>query len=242
MDFASSLFPYVQNDELFQFSSIPFQHNHPIFQQDSLLVTTTSLSNSGEPEDGGRRQKSSLAFDDNNIDENPSDHKRRKMIHRDIERQRRREMAVLHRSLKSTLPPEYIKGKRSISDHVHESVNYIRHLQKRAEKLSEKRDGLKRLPNKSTANDDGSKVFPSTSRKDISVTIETSGERVRIILRGGWSLSKALDVLIQEGLTITSCISTNVNERLLHTIESEVSDGKSINPSEMQKKLEDLMA
>ena len=101
-------------------------------------------------------------------------------------------------------------------------MNYIRHLQKRAEELSEKRDRLKRLPNKSTANDNGSKVFPSTSQKDISVTIETSEERVRVILRGGWSLSKALDVLIQEGLTITSCISTNVNERLIHTIESKV--------------------
>ncbi|PSS04113.1 Transcription factor bHLH120 like [Actinidia chinensis var. chinensis] len=203
MDYVSSLFPYVQNDELFQFSSVPFQHNHPI-QQDSLLVTIPSLSNSGKPEDGGRPRKASLAFDEN-IDENPSDHKRKKMIHRDIERQRRREMAVLHISLKSMLPPEYIKGKRSMSDHVHETVNYIRDLQKRVEELSEKRDGLKRLTNKSTANDNGSKVLPSTSKEDISVTIETSRESVQVIVRGG------------------------------------VSDGKSINPSEMQNKLEDLM-
>ena len=109
-----------------------------------------------------------------------------------------------------------------MSDRVHETVNYIRDLQKRVEELSEKRDGLKRLPNKSTVNDNGSKVLPSSSKEDISVTIETSGKSVQVIVRGGVCVSRVLNFLIQEGLDIISCISTNVNERLIHTIESKV--------------------
>uniref|UniRef100_A0A162A1W7 BHLH domain-containing protein n=1 Tax=Daucus carota subsp. sativus TaxID=79200 RepID=A0A162A1W7_DAUCS len=70
---------------------------------------------------------------------------------------------------------------------------------------------------------------------------------VEIIITSGFMeeqfpLSKVMQVLIQdEQLSVSTCASTRVNERLLHTIRAEAIDPMSINICELQWKLYDVL-
>ncbi|KAF7147449.1 hypothetical protein RHSIM_Rhsim03G0173700 [Rhododendron simsii] len=94
---------------------------------------------------GKRQQDSPAVRSGDNDGSGEGNIKERKAVHRDVERQRRREMANLFASMRSLLPLEYIKGKRSASDQMHEAVNYISHLKNNVKELEIKRDNLKKL-------------------------------------------------------------------------------------------------
>ncbi|PSR91532.1 Transcription factor bHLH120 like [Actinidia chinensis var. chinensis] len=232
MEFFSSVFPYDQMDELLQLSPVPFQQHR--IQEDTLLVTP-SLCNgdiTGEP-GNSRRRKSPVAQDDT-----PLDYKIKKIIHRDVERQRRQEMAALNRSLRSLLPLEHVKGRRSMSDNMQEAVNYISHLQKRVEELRAKRDELKNTSDQVTERGESTCL---TSCVQESVAVEASRAGVRVIVRtplsGGVSVSRVLDLLLREGLVVVSCVSTNLEERSLHSIESEVLLVDSLNATGVRARI-----
>ncbi|OMO89669.1 hypothetical protein CCACVL1_07699 [Corchorus capsularis] len=137
------------------------------------------------------------------------------------------------------------EGKRSISDHMHEAVNYIKHLQNRITELSDKRDELKR---RSTITLHKPKSLTEcTEEEDSQVEVRACFVGVEVVIKTGLRrsllLSKVLEVLFAEGLNVVSCVSTsNVNERMLHTIISEVNDDQgSIELSELQKKLTEVI-
>ncbi|CAK9173105.1 unnamed protein product [Ilex paraguariensis] len=241
MDYVSSMFPFEQMDELELFLNASILPPKNTIKQDKFL-NASSLQNSDltKKPDYTRRRKSFDTVDD--IDDEFNDHMQKKKIkHRDIERQRRKEMTGHYRALGSLIPPVYLEGKRSVSDHMNAAVSYIKHRQKRIEELNQKRDELKEElnPNTPKITCEGSQVC----RRDC-VTVNTCRAGMEAVvntaMRGGLPLSRVLSVLMEEGLTTVSCISTKVNERLIHTIESEVEEEKSINPSELQQKLTDL--
>ncbi|XP_062075440.1 transcription factor bHLH120-like [Humulus lupulus] len=179
------------------------------------------------------------------VTHNSSDNKSKKMRkHRDIEMQRRQEMAARHASLRSLLPLELIKGKRSISDHIHEGARYIKQLQLKIKELDAKRENLKKyyylsdsrsIIGPSTYHDHhghggaGSSSSSTPLSQDHLLRVQPCGGGLEIVISstgdfGGASvlpLSKILQVILQEGLCLISCISTKVNGRLLHTIKSE---------------------
>lgn len=195
--------------------------------------------------------------DNNNEDGiKANDIAKKKVIHREVERQRRQEMSNLYTSLRSLLPMEYVMGKRSVSDHISEATRYIKDLEKNVKDLGEKRDKLKdsisslenQLINRDNIGCSSSSSTTSTtsrssssSTSDYNVSIHIFSKTVQIEIMAGvedsYPLSKAVKVLSQEGLDVVSCVSNKVNQGLIHIIYCEVNDVMSVDSRYLQEQL-----
>ncbi|XP_015877984.3 transcription factor bHLH118 [Ziziphus jujuba] len=174
---------------------------------------------------------------------NSSENDKKKMMHRDSERQRRQQMALLNASLRSQLPSESIKGKRSVSDHINEAVNHINNMKNKIEQLTVKKDKLESSSNISTS----SPKSESSSEKQClanSIVIRPFWGGIEIVISSGGlrgkdlPLSCVLEVLVlEEGLNVVRCASTRANGTLIHTVQAEVDDINRIDLSELQQKL-----
>lgn len=163
------------------------------------------------PEKGRKRRKEVRVGNEENME---------KIMHREVEKHRRQEMASLYASLRSLLPLEFIQGRRSTSDQLNEAVKYINHLQGNIKDMSSKRDDLMLLSGQS---------FESRNelRSDNSnhVVIRPCFVGVEIVFSVLQTpLSSVLHVLSEHGLCVLNCISSNVNGRLIHTLQAEVND------------------
>ncbi|CAK7337126.1 unnamed protein product [Dovyalis caffra] len=154
-----------------------------------------------------RREPVSSCKDKTTVD----DHTKR-ILHRDIERQRRQEMTNLCTSLRNLLPLEYIKGKRAISDHMQEAVNHIKDLEKKIEELGIKRDELKNLSNLRVlvSNRENSNGCAPTCE----VMIRSCLVGVEVVINGGFEEqflhSRMMQVLLKEGLNVINSVSAKV--------------------------------
>ncbi|KAF2564356.1 hypothetical protein F2Q70_00015204 [Brassica cretica] len=145
-----------------------------------------------------------------------------KMMHREIERQRRQEMASLYASLRSLLPLHFIQGKRSTSDQVNEAINYITYLEKKIKELSLRRDELMLL-SRGTRLDDSKDEMETMNH----VVVRQCLVGVEIVLssrscRGQPRLSSVLQVLSENGLCLLNSTSSIVDDRLIYTLQAEV--------------------
>ncbi|KAK9291716.1 hypothetical protein L1049_019665 [Liquidambar formosana] len=123
------MFPLHQSDKiLFKISSTP---QHHVSKQQDLILGQAAMVGSNCTKNMGESPYRKLLATKDGKDECTNDTNKKKMMRRDIERQGRQEMASLFASLRSQLPIEYIKGKRSISDQMNVAVNYVEHLQKK---------------------------------------------------------------------------------------------------------------
>ncbi|KAL3498743.1 hypothetical protein ACH5RR_041475 [Cinchona calisaya] len=237
------MFSVEYDEQLFQLLSIPLDQQQQTVPTNGLEITAMPNNADSPKPKSSKKRKPSIVFSEN-IQENgiPCEHRKR-IIHRDVERQRRQEMASLYQSLKSLVPKEFLQGKRSISDHMHDTVNYISHLNKKVDELMSKRNELQELMKLGCNLGNLSEFSLSHNKTDITFKSSTSGMQliVKTALNGGLPLSKFLSVLIGEGLAIISCVSTKVNGGQLHVIESEVDEGRSVDQTELQKKLRDLV-
>ncbi|KAG9452105.1 hypothetical protein H6P81_005009 [Aristolochia fimbriata] len=252
MNYIGHAFHFQQGDELCYQSNpnIIIPRNPPQQQQEQQIQqqihqispsTTTSSSKQLQPlphQSGGprRKQVASSNVDDDEIkdEEEKNISKKKKIIHRDVERQRRHEMAMLYSSLRSLLPIEYLKGKRSISDHMNEAANYIRHQQKKIKELGEKREGLRRVVAVSNNIIAASGTTSSSSSTTTNMSCSTDHDHVlmegrlifkymrSVIVRPCWigvevlisgfsreeaPLSRLLALLLEAGLHVVSCTS-----------------------------------
>ncbi|KAG2263201.1 hypothetical protein Bca52824_070280 [Brassica carinata] len=133
---------------------------------------------------------------------------KKKLLHRDIERQRRQEMATLFASLRDHLPLQYIK--RAVSEHVGGAVNFIKDTETRIKELSARRDELIREtcytsnPDLArTASELGNSVpasvmvQPCVSGFEVAVSSDSSGPQAL-------PLSRVLEALQELGLEVNS--------------------------------------
>lgn len=111
---------------------------------------------------------------------------------------------------------------------MHEAEKYIKHMKKKIEELKDKKDGLTRLSElNNTLKVDLDCSTSICPRDDIGLKVKPCLVGFEVVIstdlsRPGLRLSRVLEILVREGLNVVNCISTKVNERLLHTIESEV--------------------
>ncbi|KAJ6761263.1 ACHAETE-SCUTE TRANSCRIPTION FACTOR-RELATED [Salix purpurea] len=233
------MFPLHQGGELcFKISPSPHQQDN--IPPDLIPAQYAEIHGSDmtkSMEKGRRRNLTSM--DSNEVARDNKNSSMKKMMHRVIERQRRQEMAIHHASLRALLPLEFIRGKRSISDHMNEAVNYIKYLQKKIREISAKRDGLKKLSNSSfVASPSGSSNKYSSS--SLALHPYPGGIEITFasdLMGRDLPLSKVLQVLVEEGISVINCVSTKVNERLFHSVQTEVNDPTCLNLSELRQKL-----
>ncbi|XP_021753850.1 transcription factor bHLH36-like [Chenopodium quinoa] len=216
------------------------QHNNDL---DNLLNQIPSFIDDPPLTPNLNRKKRSLAIDrdQENNGINPYDSKKKqKIIHREIERKRRLEMSSLHTSLKSLLPVEYTKGKRSISDHLGEAVKYIQQMQQKMKVLNEKRDALKEEVSKLEGHKKNvSDVIVNVLKESVEVIVSTYCRDDDENEGQGLPLSKVLQCLVQEGLDVVSSSSKRVNNIFVHSIQAqEGEDGKiAIDATNLKNKI-----
>ena len=103
-----------------------------------------------------------------------------------------------------------------------EAVNYIEHLRGKISELHVKRDAVKRDAIKGLhLADESSDLCPSSCIviKPYSCGLEIV---ISIFREQNLELSEVMKVLLEESIEITSCASTKVKERMLHTIQTKV--------------------
>ncbi|PON88053.1 Basic helix-loop-helix transcription factor [Trema orientale] len=235
------MFPIREGSDQLSSTYVSFNPNENLLISEDLIlsqVSTDDVRNDNNTTGKGRRRKLT--------DQNSTLHnEKRKVIHREIERQRRQEMTHLFVSLRSLLPLEFIKGKRSIPDHINEAVRYIILLKKKIEELegrrNEKKFNLSKLDGSEVSGN--SKSFPpsfftiSPSCGGIEIVISSSDTESE----GALPVSRVMKVLLEQGLGIFSCISTKVNANMIvHTIQSEVCDFTCIDQNELQQRLSEV--
>ncbi|XP_055831439.1 transcription factor bHLH36-like [Solanum dulcamara] len=260
MDNFHSMFPFQQDDDAnydshqqLLFPHEPYTNpSNFIYQQDLVtdfapfelgdnnLTFNNNNNNNNNNQRGNRLGKSSVTS-------TSDDNKQKKVMHREIERQRRQEMSTLYASLRQQLPLENIKGKRSTSDHILEAANYIEQLQKNVKNLEERREKLKKESIGLSNPQSGSSIISYSSPAIVIVKECLDGMEILVncdLKNEGFRLSRVLQVLLQEGLSIVNCSCTKTNTTsLLHTIRTEVctDQPRIINVDVIQQKLQDII-
>ncbi|XP_016511682.1 transcription factor bHLH118-like [Nicotiana tabacum] len=216
-----------------EISSVNSNNNYASVPTTMSSVNRSNLDNSNK----GliRRPESTISSTDDS----------KKVVHRNVERHRRQEMANLLTSLRSLLPLEFIKGKRSASDHMQIAVNYIRHLRKNIEELDNRRKQIKNsLDNLGAENGSSSTCYVHNN----SVAVNTCQDGMEILINVNshkeemFSLSKVLRWLLQQGLNVVSCVNSKQDEWTLIRIQCQVSDISGVSTVGLQKKLTDLIS
>ncbi|KAH9611710.1 hypothetical protein KSS87_013008 [Heliosperma pusillum] len=205
-------------------------------------VANTINSGSGRGRGRGRsrgraRRSVSLASSSNtNNNVNDDEEEKKRVFHREIERQRRMEMSSLFDSLRSVIPPNDSKGRKSITDQLEEAANYIKDLEKDVKELGQKRDHLKHSIQSSSSGGRYELGGSSGSSPPYTVVIRqlVGGLEIEICVKYDdteFLLSTAIQVALEEGLDVVSSTSAKFNEKFIHSMQCEPRPNTAISTS-----------
>ncbi|KAK6780764.1 hypothetical protein RDI58_022948 [Solanum bulbocastanum] len=229
-----------------------FQTSSDCLCKSSVNTKSTSIIMPQFQTSCDRLYKSSVDTDSTNLDSTKEglrsrdeSNKLKKAVHRNIERHRRLEMGNLVTSLRSLIPIEFIKGKRSASDHMHAAVNYIKYLQKNIQELDNTRKNIISLDDHNKS----STIINTFQQNNNCVTVNKCEDGMEILINVNnihkeeiFSLSKVLRWLLEEGLNVVSCDNSKQDERTLIRIQCQVSDISSgLTVVGLQKTLTDVI-
>nr|XP_009792928.1 PREDICTED: uncharacterized protein LOC104239891 [Nicotiana sylvestris] len=117
-------------------------------------------------------------------------------------------------------------------------------MRKNMEELACNRERLKEMRNICSSDHNSHLAAPSSSMKSdddqdrILVKKCKEGVEISVIsnLEGGLALTKVLRVLMEEWLLVISCVSSKINQRSLHVVQSEVNSRGDIDLARLQLK------
>ncbi|KAM3326323.1 transcription factor bHLH36-like [Capsicum chacoense] len=226
-----------------------------LYKSSAASTRSTSINMPGQFQTScDRPYKSPVGTKITNLDRNNKEgltrnesNKLKKVVHRNVERHRRKEMANLVNSLRSLIPIEFIKGKRSASDHMQVAVNYIKHLQKNIQELDNTRKNIKNIISLDDQNKSSTNI--TFQKNNICVTVNKCEDGMEILINVNnshkeeiFSLSKVLRWLLEEGLNVVSCVNSKQDEWSLIMIQCQVNNISSgLTLVGLQKKLIDLI-
>ncbi|GLJ55122.1 hypothetical protein SUGI_1183030 [Cryptomeria japonica] len=219
--------------DLANFSSISFQPDKAYKNGQDFYIQERSADGFGNPSSSNFGKKASTQ---------PS----KQIIHKMIERQRRKDMNSLYSELRSLLPEENIQGKRSITDQLEEAGNYIRNLEQQIKDLRKEREKKNTREGCFKGVEISRPVEFHESDEGIpSVRIMSLGStafQVHINLtQNQIAFSDILLVLEEYGVEAVNAASSVNNEKVFHTIYAKVPDNSITNIEPLNVKLQHLI-
>ncbi|XP_074318979.1 transcription factor bHLH36-like [Silene latifolia] len=210
-------------------------------------VSNTINSDRGRGRGRGRsrgRRSVSLGSSSNTNNINDDEEEKKRVFHREIERQRRMEMSSLFDSLRSVIPPNDSKGRKSITDQLEEATNYIKDLEKNVKELGDKRDQLKQsIQSSSSGRYELGGSSGSSPPYTVAIRQFVGGLEIEISVKydeNEFLLSTAIQVALEEGLDVVSSTSAKFHERFIHSIQCEIIDVTCIDLNRLEQRLNDL--
>ncbi|XP_021746707.1 transcription factor bHLH118-like isoform X2 [Chenopodium quinoa] len=169
----------------------------------------------------------------------------------EIERKRRQEMSSLYQELQSVLPPGLFKRRIVTSDLLQVTTNHIKKMEKGIKGLNDKRDELMRMMKSAVGSSTNSNT--SKQKQNHYVTVKPCKDGlIEIVVstsamddddhennNRGFSLSKILRLLDEEGLNVINCSLARIDSNLVHNIQVQVDDGRSIDLCLLRQTLTD---
>ncbi|KAL2898392.1 hypothetical protein RDABS01_040174 [Bienertia sinuspersici] len=245
--------PILLDDELLNFINSVISPTPDLINEDKNNILQNQTQN---------QNKTPLINNDpsnqgSQLEAKPPQHKKaekegkKKLSAVETERKRRQVMSNLVQDLRSILPAEYVKRKRSTPDLLQEATNYITHLEERIKELNVRKKKLSAITRSAESSSSSDRNNNSKHQQKYHVTIKPYKEGSIEIIIGrnakydntddnsshSVPLSKVLNLLSEEGVNIVSCISSRIHDDLVHTIQTQVDDGRDIDLGLLQQTL-----
>ncbi|KAL2902257.1 Transcription factor bHLH36, partial [Bienertia sinuspersici] len=227
--------PISLDDELLNFiNSVVSPTTPQIINDDNNNVSELVLENQTQNRDNTPLMNNDSSNQGSQLEAIPPQHKKaekegkKKPSAIETERKRRQVMSNLYQDLRSILPAEYVKRKRSTSDLLQEATNYITHLEEGIKELNVRKKKLSAITRSTESSSSSDTHNNSKHQQNYHVTIKPCKEGFIEIIIGtnakyentdnnssqSLPLSKVLNVLSEEGLNVINCISSRIDDDL----------------------------